>query len=161
MSDACETPMQNASDDEIRHILSTARTIAIVGLSANPDRDSYRVAAYLQQHGYTIIPVNPSATEILGVKSHPSLREVSGSVDIVDIFRKPEAVPEIVDEAIAIGARVIWMQLGIAHNVAADKARAAGLQVVMSRCIMVDHRNLGYHPLGEQVRPNSVNASKL
>jgi len=148
MSDACETPMQNASDDEIRHILSTARTIAIVGLSANPDRDSYRVAAYLQQHGYTIIQVNPNATEILGVKSYPSLRVVPGPVDIVDIFRKPEAVPEIVDEAIAIGARVIWMQLGIAHNVAADTARAAGLQVVMSRCIMVDHRNLGISSAG-------------
>jgi predicted CoA-binding protein len=143
MSDDCELPIQNASDDEIRHILATARTIAIVGLSPNPDRDSYRVAAYLQQHGYTIIPVNPSATEILGGKSYPSLREVPRPVDIVDIFRKPEAVPEIVDEAIAIGTRVIWMQMGIAHNVAADKARAAGLQVVMSRCIMVDHRNLG------------------
>jgi len=142
VSEVCEMPLQNTSGDQIRNILATARTIAIVGLSPNPDRDSCRVAAYLQQHGYTIIPVNPGATEILGEKSYPNLREIPGPVDIVDIFRKPEAVPEIVDEAIAIGARVIWMQLGIAHNVAAEKARAAGLQVVMNRCIMIEHRNL-------------------
>lgn len=140
MSEACQMPMQNASGDEIRNILASAKTIAVVGLSPNPDRDSHRVAAYLQQHGYTIIPVNPSATEILGEKSLPSLREVPGPVDIVVIFRKSEAVPEIVDEAIAIGARVIWMQFGIAHNLAADTARAADLQVVMSRCIMIEHR---------------------
>lgn len=142
MKPACEIPIQNASSDEIQQILTRSKTIAMVGLSNHADRDSYRVAGYLQQHGYTIIPVNPNASEILGEKAWPSLRDVPGSVDIVDIFRKSEAVPAMVEDAIAIGARVIWMQSGIVHNAAADTARAAGLKVVMSRCLMVEHRNL-------------------
>ncbi len=140
MSETCELPRENASSEEIREILGRVRTIAVVGLSDNPERDSYRVAEYLQAQGCRIIPVNPNAREILGQKVCASLREISEPVDIVDIFRKPEAVPAIVDEAIAIGAKCVWMQSGIAHNAAADKARQAGLLVVMSRCLMVEHR---------------------
>ena len=113
----------------------------MVGLSDKPERDSYRVAAYLQQQGYKIIPVNPLVTEVLGEKAFPSLREVKGPVDIVDIFRKPEVVPQLVEEAIAGGAKTVWMQKGIVHNAAAERARAAGLKVVMSKCIMIEHRN--------------------
>jgi len=142
MHNACEMPLNNATPDEIRAILAHAKTIAVVGLSDKPDRYSYRVAAYLQEHGFKIIPVNPAVTEVLGQKSYSSLREVPEPVDIVDIFRKPEAVPGIVEEAIAIKARAVWMQNGIVHNAAAAQARAAGLKVVMSRCLLVEHRNL-------------------
>lgn len=140
MSDACELPLANATPDEIRQLLATARTIAVVGLSDNPDRDSHRVAAYLQQAGYRIVPVNPNLASVLGEPAFASLREVPVSVDVVDIFRKPEAVPSIVADAIAIGARAIWMQDGIVHNAAAEQARAAGLRVVMSRCLLREHR---------------------
>jgi uncharacterized protein len=135
-------PLNNASPEAMRRILDSARTVAVIGLSDKPDRDSHHVAAYLQAHGYRIIPVNPNVPAVLGEKAYPSLREVPEPVDIVDIFRKPDAVPEIVDEAIAQHAQVIWMQEGIAHNAAADKARAAGLQVVMNKCMLKEHRNL-------------------
>ncbi|MBN2508371.1 MAG: CoA-binding protein [Verrucomicrobia bacterium] len=156
---ACEMPLQNAGREEIQHILATARTVAIVGLSNKPHRDSYQVGAYLQQHGYTVIPVTPKSIEILGEKTYPSLQEVPGTVDIVNIFRKPEAVPEIVDAAIGIGAKAVWMQLGIVHNAAADRARAAGLKVVMSRCIMVEHRRVHPAPAdaGATVKPHQPN----
>lgn len=134
--------MKNATPEEIRQLLASARTIAIVGLSDKPERDSYRVARYLQEHGYRIVPVNPNVTEVHGQRAFSRLRDVPEPVDIVDIFRKPEAVPEIVEEAIAIGARAVWMQEGIVHNAAAERARAAGLQVVMNRCIMKEHRNM-------------------
>lgn len=140
MSHACELPLTHATPDEIRQILATARTIAVVGLSDKPDRDSHRVAAYLQQAGYRIVPVNPNLASVLGEPAFASLREVPVPVDVVDIFRKPEAVPAIVVDAIAIGARVIWMQDGIVHNAAAEQARAAGLRVVMSRCLLREHR---------------------
>ncbi len=140
MQEACEFPLSNATDEEVKRILAESKTIAIVGLSDNPERDSYRVASYLAAHGYEIIPVNPNATEILGKKSYPTLRDIPQQVDVVDIFRKPDAVPHIVDDAIKIGARVVWMQEGIAHNQAADKAREAGLQVVMSKCMMKEHK---------------------
>jgi len=133
-------PLRNASPEEVRTLLKNARTIAVVGLSDKPDRDSYRVAAYLQSRGYRIIPVNPTLDEVLGEKAYSSLCDVPEEIDVVDIFRKPEAVPEIVDEAIAVGAKVVWMQEGIAHNAAADKARASGLQVVMNKCILKEHR---------------------
>jgi hypothetical protein len=141
MSATCELPLTNATPDEIRQLLATARTIAIVGLSDKPERDSFRVAQYLKAHGYRIIPVNPNVPEVLGERAYASLRDVPVPVDIVDIFRKPEAVPGIVEDAIAIGARAIWMQEGIAHNAAADRARAAGLQVVMNKCMMKEHRH--------------------
>jgi predicted CoA-binding protein len=142
MSDACEMPLSNATSQEIRDILSTAKVIAVVGLSDKPDRDSYRVAGYLQRAGYRVIPVNPAVKEVLGERSYASLKEVPEKIDVVDVFRKPEAVPPIVEEAIAVGAKVVWMQEGIAHNAAADRARAAGLKVVMSKCILKEHAGM-------------------
>jgi hypothetical protein len=135
-------PLRNATSEEVRRILKTSKTVAVVGLSDKPDRDSHRVAAYLQQRGYRIVPVNPNVATVLGERAYSRLREVPVPVDVVDIFRKPDAVPEIVEDAIAIGARVIWMQEGIAHNAAADRARAAGLEVVMNKCMLKELRKL-------------------
>jgi uncharacterized protein len=129
-------------DEDIRDILSTTKTVAVVGLSNNPNRPSYDVAAYLQGHGYRIIPVNPLITEVLGERSYANLREVPVPVDLVDIFRKSDDVPPVVDDAIAIGAKVVWMQEGIVHDAAAKKARAAGLKVVMDRCTLKEHARL-------------------
>ena len=142
MDETCELPLQNATSAEIRDILSAAKVVAVVGLSNKPERDSYGVAAYLQAHGYRIVPINPNINQVLGERAYPSLEEVPGPVDVVDIFRKPEFVPPLVDQAIAMGAKVIWMQEGIAHNASADKARAAGLRVVMNKCILKEHRKL-------------------
>jgi len=139
MAEQCEFPRQNATTTEIATMLQNAHTIAVVGLSDKPHRDSYRVAAYLQSRGYRIIPVNPTVEEVLGERSYAQLEDVPEKVDIVDIFRKLDAVPPIVDSAIAIGAKAIWMQEGIVHNESADKARAAGLQVVMNKCILKEH----------------------
>lgn len=126
----------------IEQVLKQSKTIAIVGLSPNPERPSYGVGLYLQQQGYRVIPVNPNTPEVLGEKSYPSLSAIPEQVDMVDIFRRPEDVPPIVDEAIAKGARVIWMQEGIAHEDAAKKARRAGLDVVMDRCTLKEHKAL-------------------
>ena len=128
-------------------LLSTARTIAIVGLSSRPDRPSYEVARYLQAHGYRVIPVNPKETEVLGARAYPALDAVPVPVDIVDIFRQSEAVPAIVAEAVRVRAgraqpRAIWMQEGVVHEEAAAQARAAGLEVIMDRCLMKEHRRL-------------------
>jgi predicted CoA-binding protein len=114
----------------------------VVGLSNRRSRPSYGVSEYMQSNGYRIIPVNPNETEILGEKSWASLEEIPERVDIVDIFRRPECVPEIVDSAIRIGAKGIWMQEGVVHEEAAGKARAAGLEVVMDRCILKEHRKM-------------------
>lgn len=127
---------------ELRQIFETARTIAVVGMSPNPDRDSHIVGRYLHEAGYRVIPVNPAAEEIIGLRCAASLRDIGEPVDVVDIFRRPEHVPPIVEEAIAIGARVIWMQDGVVHEEAAARARAAGLTVVMDRCMMRDLRAL-------------------
>ncbi len=144
MSDpVCELPQKNASRDDIRRMLTEAKTIAVVGLSEDPSRDSHRIAVYLQGAGYRVVPVNPTLREVLGEKAWPDLASVPERIDIVDIFRRVEAIPAIVDEAIAAGAGAIWMQLGLAHNPSAEKARAAGLGVVMNKCIMVEHRHLG------------------
>ncbi len=116
-------------------ILRRYRTIAVVGLSNDPRRDSHSVSQYMQAAGYRIIPVNPEETEVLGEKAYPDLASVPEPVEIVDIFRRPEYIPAIVDEAIAIGAKVIWMQQGIVNETAAATARAAGLEVVMNSCI--------------------------
>jgi len=113
-----------------------------VGLSDKPERDSYRVAKYLKEHGYEIIPVNPTKSEILGEKSYPDLASIPSPVDIVDIFRNIEAVPGIVEEAIKIKAKVVWMQLGLAHNKSAQKAKDSGLVAVQSKCIKVEHARL-------------------
>ncbi len=126
----------------MKEILSTARTVASVGLSSNPQKESYEVGEYLQAHGYRVIPVNPTAQEILGAKSYPSLSAVPEKIDVVQIFRKPEDVPPVVEEAIRIGARAVWMQEEIVNEAAAEMARAAGLQVVMDACMMKTHRRM-------------------
>lgn len=128
--------------EDIKTILTTSKTIAVVGLSNKPDRPSYYVAAYLQEAGYTIIPVNPKISSTLGLQAYPALQAIPGRVDVVQIFRRPAEVPPIVEEAIAIGAKVIWMQSGILHEGAAARARTAGLEVIMDACMMVEHRVL-------------------
>lgn len=138
----CEFPKENATNEEIIEILKTSKTIAVVGISQDADKASYGVAEYLKKHGYKILPVNPKYTDVLDEKCYPDLKSIPEKVDIVDIFRKPEAVPPIVDEAIEIGAKVIWMQTGICNNASAEKAKAAGLKVVMNKCIKVEHWGL-------------------
>ncbi len=128
--------------EDLKDILATSKTIAVVGLSNKPDRSSYQVASYLQGAGYKIIPVNPMITATLGTKAFPTLRAVPQRVDVVQVFRRTEAVPPIVEDAIAIGAKVVWMQTGIVNEAAAARGRAAGLQVVMDTCMMVAHRTL-------------------
>jgi len=126
--------------DIIKNILEESKIVAVVGLSPREERDSHRVAKYLQSQGYRIIPVNPNAEEVLGERSYPDLASVPEPIDIVDVFRRSEAVPGIVEEAIKVGARTVWMQQGVIHEEAAARAREAGLQVVMDRCIMIEHR---------------------
>ena len=128
--------------DDVQRILETTKTIGVVGLSDKPDRDSYQVAAYLQRQGYRIIPVNPRMTEVLGEKAYPSLRDIPAPVDVVQIFRRSEDVPPIVEDAIAAGAKVVWMQSGIVNEEAAARAEAAGLKVVMDACMRATHRTL-------------------
>jgi predicted CoA-binding protein len=130
--------------NRISELLHTSRTIAVVGLSGKRYRPSYGVAEYLQRSGYRIIPVNPLETEVLGERAYPDLDSVPGPVDIVDIFRRSEFVPEIVEAAIRKGAKVIWMQEDVIHEEAAARAEAAGIAVVMDRCILKDHRRLAY-----------------
>ena len=128
----------------IAEILGSARTIAVVGLSGKRFRPSYGVSEYMQRAGYRIIPVNPLVTEVLGERSYPDLDSVPEPVDIVDIFRRSEFVPEIVEAAIRKGAKVIWMQEGVVHEEAARRAEQAGLTVVMDRCILKDHRRMAH-----------------
>ena len=127
---------------QISEILRVCRTIAVVGLSSKRYRPSYGVAEYMQRAGYRIIPVNPHETEVLGEKCYPDLESVPEPIDIVDIFRRSEFVPEIVEAAIRKGAKAVWMQEGVVHEEAARRAREAGLEVVMDRCILKDHRRL-------------------
>ena len=126
----------------IPELLKTSRTIAVVGLSSKRFRPSYGVAEYMQRNGYRIIPVNPFVQAVLGEKCYPDLDSIRERVDIVDIFRRAEFVPEIVDAAIRIGARAVWMQEGVVHEEAAARAAAAGLAVVMDRCILKDHASM-------------------
>ena len=135
--------------DRLR-ILQTYKRIAMVGLSANPFRPSHFAALYLIAEGYDVTPVNPREKQILGRKSYASLREVPGPVEVVDIFREPAAAPDLVEDAIAIGAKVVWMQLGVIHEAAAERARAAGLEVVMDRCMKIEHARFfgGLNTLG-------------
>lgn len=130
------------SDERMRQVLEDAKRIAVVGLSNKPERASYQVAAYLQSKGYEIIPVNPTIDEVLGQKAVPSLKDIEGEVDIVDVFRRSEEVPAVVDEAIAIGAKALWLQLGVIHEEAAQKAEDHGMDVIMDRCIKVEHARL-------------------
>ena len=126
----------------LRRILKENRTIAVVGLSAQWFRPSFFAAKYLQEHGYRVIPVNPAYGEVLGEKCYPSLLEIPEKVDVVDIFRKPEDVPPIVEDAIRIGAKVVWLQIGVIHEGAARRAREAGLELVMNRCMKIEHARL-------------------
>lgn len=130
------------ANDSIEPLLRQARTIAVVGISDNSGRDSYRVARYLQTAGYKIYAVNPTIDEALGLKAYARVQDLPEPVDIVDVFRRPEFVAEVVDDAIAAGAKALWLQFGVVDAVAAQRARDAGLQVVMDRCIKVDHAQL-------------------
>ena len=130
------------NDQMMKDILLAAKTIASVGLSSNQEKESYWIVSYLKDQGYRIIPVNPTADEILGEKAYPDLESVPEKIDVVQVFRKPEDVPPVVDSAIKVGAKVIWMQEGIVNEEAAQKAREAGLQVVMDACMRVTHRRL-------------------
>lgn len=132
----------NAADRAMRQILETAKTVAVVGLSDKPDRESYQVAKYLQEHGYRVIPVNPTVDSVLGEKSYASVTDIPEQVDVVDVFRKPEAVLPVAQEAIDAGAGVLWLQLGVVNQEAAEQAEAAGLQVVMDRCMKIEHGRL-------------------
>lgn len=131
--------MKSTEAEAIQKILLECRTIAVVGLSSNPARPSNRVAAYMEAQGYRVIPVNPNETTVLGEPSYPSLAAVPGPIDLVNIFRKSEEVLPIVDEAIARGAKAIWMQEGVVNEEAAERARQEGLLVVMDRCCLKDH----------------------
>jgi predicted CoA-binding protein len=134
--------MPDPDDTALIQALKDSRTIAVVGLSNRPERPSHEVASYLQEAGYRIITVNPNIAETLGEPAYPNLRSVPDSVDIVNVFRRPEHLPGIVEDAIAIGAKIIWMQLGVAHEGAAARARAAGLHVVMNTCLATTHHAL-------------------
>lgn len=135
MSDTTDIPT-------LRRILKQNRTIAVVGLSSKWYRPSFFAAKYLQQHGYRIIPVNPAYDEVLGERCYPDLAAVPEPIDVVDCFRKREDIPPLAEQAIRIGARVLWLQLGVIHEAAAERARAAGLDVVMDRCMKIEHARL-------------------
>ncbi|WP_294204161.1 CoA-binding protein [uncultured Sphingomonas sp.] len=143
--------MPLTADEDIRELLTTARTIALVGASDRPDRPSYGVMKRLQDHGYRVIPVNPQITgeHVHGEFVFRELGQLGDSIDIVDIFRRSDAVGSIVDEAIAIGAKAIWMQLGVVNDEAAARAEAAGLKVVMDRCPAIEIPRLGIGPVGQ------------
>ncbi len=133
------------TSNAIQDSLANSKTIAVVGLSPKPHRDSFRVAKYMQAHGYRIVPINPNANEVLGERSYASLTEAAAHthIDMVNCFRNAEDIPPIAAEAIAIGAKYLWLQLGIVNDAAAAHAEAAGLTVVQNHCVMVEHRRLG------------------
>lgn len=135
-------PERYQDQNVISEIIRSAKVIAVVGLSPKPDRPSHEVAAYLKAHGYQVVPVNPTETEILGEKSYPSLSDIPFAVDIVDVFRQPDAVPTIAEEAVKIGAKALWLQLGVISQEGAATAERGGLKVVMDRCLLVDHMAL-------------------
>jgi len=132
----------NPPDSVIREILSQPRRIAVVGCSPDPSRDSHRIAQLLLDKGHTVVPVNPRATRLLDQDCYPTLRMIPGPIDMVDIFRRANQAGAIVDEAIAVGARIVWMQLGVVDEAAAARAQAAGLTVVMDRCPAIEYRRL-------------------
>ena len=140
MSDGCELPRGNPALEAIRALLARARRVAVVGHSDDPSRDSYRVGRFLASKGYEVFAVNPRGRSTPDLRFFADLASLPGPVDIVDIFRRVEFIPDIVDAAIRTGAKAIWMQDGLAHNASAEKARAAGLEVVMGRCMMRDYR---------------------
>lgn len=135
--------MTNPDDIKIKKILTEAKTVAVVGLSAKPHRASYRVAEYMQKAGYRIIPVNPSLNqEVLGERPYPDLAAVQEKIDIVDVFRKSEDVPAVVEDALPVNPRCIWLQLGIVNDGAAARAAEKGIEVIMDLCLMVEHKRL-------------------
>jgi uncharacterized protein len=133
----------SASDAELHDLLAASRTIAVVGHSDKPYRDSHNVAQYLRSAGYVVYAINPNLRSVAGDIAYPDLRRLPERIDIVNVFRRSEYLPQIVEDAIAIGARAVWAQLGIANNTAAERAQAAGLLLIMNRCIQIDHRRLG------------------
>jgi predicted CoA-binding protein len=133
---------ENPSADEIRALLERARRIAVVGLSPKPHRDSNRVSLYMQERGYEIIPIYPREERILGAQVYRRVQDVPGGVDLVDVFRRSEALAEVTEDVLAAGAPALWFQLGCVHQAAATRARERGVQVVMDRCLMVDHARL-------------------
>ena len=133
---------ENPPDEVIREILAFPRTVAVVGCSSNPARDSHDIARLMQHRGHRVIPVNPTESVVLGERCWPSLRDVPEPVDVVDVFRRPEFVAEVARDAVAIGARVLWLQLGVIDERAALEARRAGLTVVMDRCPKIEYRRL-------------------
>ena len=139
MSIVCKLQDDPATDVDIKHILDNAKTVAVVGISTKKDSPSQEVAKYLQEHAFRVIPVNPKYEEVLGEKCYPDLKSVPEHVDVVDIFRQPDAIAAIVEEAVGIGAGTVWMQLGLEHDEAAQMARHAGLNVVMNRCMKIEH----------------------
>jgi predicted CoA-binding protein len=149
IGEACELPLRSPEralyQDEatIERIVRSARVIAVVGLSANPRRPSHEVASYLQRQGLRIVPVNPNIAEKLGERSYPSLKDIPFPVDVVDVFRRPTAAPEVAEDAVAIGAKALWLQLGVISREGAEIARGAGLDVVMDRCLKVEWMRLG------------------
>ncbi len=138
----CQMPDRNITNEEVTRLLKNARTVAVVGISHKEHRDSYRVAKYLQDRGYKVIPVNPKYTEVLGEPCYPDLKSVPEHIDIVDIFRNVDAIPAIVDEAVEVKAGCVWMQLGLSHNEAAEKACSAGLSVVQNKCMKIEYSQL-------------------
>ena len=132
----------NPPDDVVRDVLATPKTIAVVGCSSNPLRDSHDIARLLQTRGHRVIPVNPAETKVLGERCWPSLRDVPERIDVVDVFRRPEFVAEVARDAVAVGARVLWLQLGVIDERAALEARRSGLTVVMDRCPKIEYRRL-------------------
>lgn len=140
---------ENPSDDRIREILATPRSVAVVGCSPDPTRDSHKIAKLLQSRGFRVFPVNPRGGEILGRPVATSLQSVPEPVEMVDVFRRPEAIPEIAEEAVQIRADILWLQLGVIDEAAAESARAAGLTVVMDRCPAIEYRRL----FPDDVRP--------
>ncbi|HKW05659.1 MAG TPA: CoA-binding protein [Nitrososphaerales archaeon] len=134
--------VENPSDDEIRDILRKCKTIAVIGMSKNPEKDAYSIPAYMKMKGYRIIPVNPSADEILGEKSYKRLADVPDDVDIVDVFRPSEDVPNYVGDILLRKPKVFWLQLGIENNEAEERVASAGIRVVFNKCLMQEHKRL-------------------
>lgn len=134
-----EASQRGTAEREAAEVLRKSKAVAVVGISDKEDRDSHKVAKYLKERGYRIIPVNPKLTEVLGEPCYPDLKAVPEHIDVVDIFRSIDAIPGIVDEAVAVGADAVWMQLGLQHEEAAEKARRAGLSVVMNKCMKIEH----------------------
>ncbi|GAB6274521.1 MAG: CoA-binding protein [Peptococcaceae bacterium] len=132
----------NPNDTQISSLLKNSTTIAVVGISDNPERDSYKVAEYLQKQGYKIIPINPAVKEVLGEKTYSGLTQVSMPVDIVDVFRRSEKVPEVIKEALKLRPKAIWLQLGVINEEATKQAVKEGLTVIMDRCIKIEHNRL-------------------